>query len=115
MTYQDRKLSATAGEDNANSATSRYNGYDAQSRLQDPFLFYSIPENLRNVLTFQTVDHTSENFSYNDTQIVRETRISVEKDPLTLMMEDEGFRTELGYRGTLQMLSDTERISSSAQ
>ena len=73
----------------------RCNEYNHQTKLEDPFLFYSNPENLRRALNFQPVDYSTDGASYRNTQnIVRKTRISFEKDPLALLMENDFFLAE---------------------
>mmetsp|Transcript_6859 Transcript_6859/g.15682 ORF Transcript_6859/g.15682 Transcript_6859/m.15682 type:complete len:170 (+) Transcript_6859:96-605(+) len=58
-----------------------------QSKHQDPFLFYSNPANLRKL----SMDFNGEDSSSANVQVVRKTRISCEKDPFTVMMEDLDF------------------------
>ena len=55
-------------------------------RISDPFLFYSIDENLQNAMNLQPVDYRNDG-SKSSTPIVRKTRISFEKDLLSLMAD----------------------------
>ncbi|KAL7534098.1 hypothetical protein ACHAXR_006744 [Thalassiosira sp. AJA248-18] len=103
MTTPENQLSKdTTGENgstraiNGNNATSINNKNTlASSSPQDPFLFYSNPANLRRELSLQPIDYDAEMPSSNSEQTVRKTRISFEKDPLTLLMEDADFLPQL--------------------
>ena len=70
---------------------------DNQLQGQDPFLFYSNPANLRRALHFESEDINDQEEDPTDEiqqPVERKTRISFEKDPLTLIMEDEDFRAQ---------------------
>ena len=55
-------------------------------RISDPFLFYSIDENLQNAMNLKPVDYRNDG-SKSSTPIVRKTRLSFEKDLLSLMAD----------------------------
>lgn len=78
------------------TSTTRSTCQDHQAPPQrDAFLFYSNPENLRRAWRFEPpVQSNTEDASSNSQVIKRKTRISFERDPLSLMMDDEAFLEE---------------------
>mmetsp|Transcript_29415 Transcript_29415/g.62453 ORF Transcript_29415/g.62453 Transcript_29415/m.62453 type:complete len:110 (-) Transcript_29415:158-487(-) len=94
MAPQERNLQRRTSAADSSLGDNVKNEDKHRAKLQDPFLFYSNPTNLRRALNFESIDFNAEDSSAN-VQVVRKTRISFEKDPLTLMMEDIEFRTEL--------------------
>ena len=104
MTAQENQPSTRTGENSASNGYddgARNNKNNLQMKPRDPFLFYSNPDNLRRELSLQQMEYITENATSNDTQFIRKTRISFEKDPLTLMMEDDDFRAEFEYLDAL--------------
>ena len=55
-------------------------------RPNDPFLFYSIDANLQNAMSLKPVDYSNDG-SKSSIPIVRKTRLSFEKDPLSIMID----------------------------
>ena len=83
--------SAAAGHNAVSRTDAGVEHGTTRSKPHDPFLFYSDPENLRRALHFLPVDYSREDSSFAN-QVERKTRITFEKDPLALMMEDDEFR-----------------------
>ena len=86
---------------------------DSNTRRRDTFLFYSDPANLNRRLNMQSeasdAEHAPSDIIKN--QVARKTRISFEKDPLALLMEDEEFRTDMDILDELMDESDTVLLS----
>lgn len=79
-----------------NTVDAEHIDINAQIRQQDPFLFYSNPDNLSKSHSFELTYDSTSTIPPDDIQrFVRKTRISFEKDPLTLMLEDEELCSEL--------------------
>eukprot|EP00579_Thalassiosira_antarctica_P009310 CAMPEP_0201883512 /NCGR_PEP_ID=MMETSP0902-20130614/15876_1 /ASSEMBLY_ACC=CAM_ASM_000551 /TAXON_ID=420261 /ORGANISM="Thalassiosira antarctica, Strain CCMP982" /LENGTH=100 /DNA_ID=CAMNT_0048412323 /DNA_START=88 /DNA_END=390 /DNA_ORIENTATION=- len=56
-----------------------------RTRAKDPFLFYSNRENLQRARYFEEVNYSTEDLLHGTT--IRKTRISFEKDAVSLMMD----------------------------
>ena len=56
-----------------------------RARAKDPFLFYSNRENLRRARQFEEINYSTEDLLHGTT--LRKTRISFEKDAVSLMMD----------------------------
>ena len=77
---------AAATEQNTTISSSISHQEPSQrARAKDPFLFYSRRENLERARFFEEVDYSTEDSLHGTT--LRKTRISFEKDAVSLMMD----------------------------
>lgn len=97
MANQSTPLTSMSTETTSptNIVSNTSNNDERQTKPRDPFLFYSNPSNLRRAMNFETIDFNTDESSPNDTQVVRKTRISFEKDPFAMLMDDDDFRAEM--------------------
>ena len=90
----DHTLSMTNGE-SASPTRDENDEYASPTRdgnirrPKDPFLFYSIDANLQNAMNLKPVDYSNDG-SKSSIPTVRKTRLSFEKDPLSLMIDTLG-------------------------
>mmetsp|Transcript_23769 Transcript_23769/g.51361 ORF Transcript_23769/g.51361 Transcript_23769/m.51361 type:complete len:119 (-) Transcript_23769:67-423(-) len=92
---QGIQVSTKTGKTNASNDTEEMNDLQLQARRQDPFLSYSDPENVRRMLSFEPMGSNTDDVTSNEIQFVRKTRISFERNPTTLLLEDAEFCAEL--------------------
>ena len=76
---------AAAAERNATTGSSISHQPIQRAKAKDPFLFYSNRENLERTRSFEEVDYSTEDSLHGTT--LRKTRISFEKDAVSLMMD----------------------------
>jgi len=77
-----------------NGSSSATNGQTGQNaafyvglKASDPFLFYSIHENLQNAMNLEPINFSNDGARLS-ASIIRKTRISFEKDLLSVLTED---------------------------
>ena len=106
----DHTLSMTNGE--SASPTRDENGEYASPtrdgnirRPKDPFLFYSIDANLQNAMNLKPVDYSNDG-SKSSIPTVRKTRLSFEKDPLSLMIDTLGEDFFDGSKSSIPIVRD---------
>ena len=85
---QGIQLSTKTAKTNASNNDEEMAKNDLQARRQDPVLFYSNPENVKRMLSFEPMESNTDDVTSNEIQFVRKTRISFERDPTALLMED---------------------------
>ena len=97
MSYKDNQISKALAcpdidsrmDGNISSFTNKNQTPDCNvcPRISDPFLFYSIDENIYNAMNLKPIDYSNDG-SKSNTPITRKTRISFEKDALSLMIKE---------------------------
>ncbi len=76
---------AGAAEQNATAGDGGIHRPAQRSKAEDPFLFYSCPDNLERARSFREVDYGTEDALRGT--IIRKTRISFEKGAVNLIMD----------------------------